>query len=142
VARSADRQRHCDGCGTRLARDNRSGRCSPCSLQQVRASSAPTKPDEFWQRASLRDALGARHFGQVLYAYRHEHRPALTQAKIGRWLGLTQGQVSRLERGEQPTNDLDKARPLGARPAATRAIPVVPAVAAINRRIRSIRCCP
>jgi transcriptional regulator with XRE-family HTH domain len=32
----------------------------------------------------------------------------LTQAKLGRWLGLTQGQVSRLERSAQPTNDLNK----------------------------------
>jgi transcriptional regulator with XRE-family HTH domain/tetratricopeptide (TPR) repeat protein len=44
----------------------------------------------------------------VLYAYRHEHRPVLTQAKVGRWLGLTQGQVSRLERSAQPTHDLNK----------------------------------
>jgi hypothetical protein len=44
----------------------------------------------------------------VLYAYRHEHRPVLTQAKVGRWLGLTQGQVSRLERAAQPTCDLNK----------------------------------
>ncbi|MPZ66626.1 MAG: helix-turn-helix domain-containing protein [Pseudonocardiaceae bacterium] len=56
----------------------------------------------------MRDALDARHFGQVLYAYRHEHRPVLTQAKVGRWLGLTQGQVSRLERSDQPTHDLSK----------------------------------
>lgn len=107
MARSEDR-RHCDGCGTRLARDNRSGFCSPCSRQQVRTTAAPAKPDEFWKRAALRDALNARHFGQVLHAYRHEHRPVLTQAKVGRWLGLTQGQVSRLERGEQPSHDLSK----------------------------------
>jgi transcriptional regulator with XRE-family HTH domain len=53
----------------------------------------------------------------VLNAYRYEHRPVLTQAKVGRWLGLTQGQVSRLERTAQPTHDLDKldqwARALG-----------------------------
>jgi hypothetical protein len=44
----------------------------------------------------------------VLYAYRHEHRPVLTQATVGRWLGLTQGQISRLERTPQPTHDLTK----------------------------------
>ncbi|MGH3927989.1 MAG: helix-turn-helix domain-containing protein, partial [Pseudonocardiaceae bacterium] len=59
-------------------------------------------------RAALRDALEARHFGHVLNVYRHEHRPVLTQAKVGRWLGLTQGQVSRLERTAQPTHDLNK----------------------------------
>ncbi|MDQ3150222.1 MAG: helix-turn-helix domain-containing protein, partial [Actinomycetota bacterium] len=52
--------------------------------------------------------MDARHFDQVLYAYRHEHRPVLTQAKVGRWLGLTQGQVSRLERSEQATPNLRK----------------------------------
>jgi tetratricopeptide (TPR) repeat protein len=101
-------ERCCQGCGTRLARDNRSRRCSPCSRHEVVATSAPIKQDAFWQRAALRDALESRHFGQVLNAYRYEHRPILTQAKVGRWLGLTQGQVSRLERTAQPTHDLNK----------------------------------
>ena len=72
------------------------------------ASSAPIKPDDFWQRPALRDARKARHFGQVINAYRLEHRPVLTQAKVGRWLGQTQGQVSRLERAAQPPCDLNK----------------------------------
>jgi tetratricopeptide (TPR) repeat protein/transcriptional regulator with XRE-family HTH domain len=108
VTRSEDQGRRCQGCGTRLARDNRSRWCSPCSRHEAQTSSAPTKPDEFWRRAALQDALDARHFGQVLYVYRHEHRPVLTQAKVGRWLGLTQGQVSRLERTEEPCHDLKK----------------------------------
>ncbi len=108
VARSEGQERRCQGCGTPLARDNGSRLCSPCSRHDVEASSAPPKQDGFWQRAALRDALESRHFGQVLNAYRHEHRPVLTQAKVGRWLGLTQGQVSRLERTPQPTHDLNK----------------------------------
>lgn len=59
----------------------------------------------------MRDALHSRHFGRVLYAYRHEHRPVLTQARIGRWLDLTQGQVSRLERDPTPAHDLNKLVP-------------------------------
>ncbi|MGH3547136.1 MAG: XRE family transcriptional regulator [Pseudonocardiaceae bacterium] len=82
--------------------------CSPCSRHEVQASSAPIKQDGFWDRAALRDALESRHFGQVLNAYRYEHRPVLTQAKVGRWLGLTQGQVSRLERTAQSIHDLNK----------------------------------
>lgn len=101
-------ERCCHGCGTRLARDNRSRLCGPCSRHEVQASSAPMKQDDFWRRVALRDALGSRHFGQLLYAYRYEHRPVLTQARVGRWLGLTQGQVSRLERTAQPTHDLNK----------------------------------
>ncbi len=108
MARSEGQERRCQGCGTPLARDNGSRLCSPCSRHDVQASSAPTKQDGFWRRAALRDALESRHFGEVLNAYRHEHRPVLTQAKVGRWLGLTQGQVSRLERTPQPTHDLNK----------------------------------
>ena len=108
VARSEGQERRCQGCGTRLARDNGSRLCSPCSRHEVQASNAPTKEDGFWQRAALRDALESRHFGQILNAYRYEHRPVLTQAKVGRWLGLTQGQVSRLERTAQPIHDLNK----------------------------------
>ena len=73
-----------------------------------RASRAPGKADEFWRRPALRDAFRERHFGQVIYAYRYEHRPVLTQARIGRWLDLTQGQVSRLERSIEPARDLEK----------------------------------
>ena len=108
VMRSAHQDRRCDGCGTHLARDNYSRRCSPCARREVQASSAPIKPDEFWQRPTIREALDARHIGQVINAYRHEHRPVLTQAKVGRWLDLTQGQVSRLELSAQPTHDLNK----------------------------------
>jgi hypothetical protein len=91
VARSESHERRCQGCGTRLARDNPSRWCSPCARREVQPSSAPIKPDEFWQHPALRDAREARHFGQLINAYRHEHRPVLTQAKVGRWLGLTQG---------------------------------------------------
>ena len=65
-------------------------------------------PAGFWSGDHLRDALRSRHFGQVIHAYRHAHYPVLTQAKIGRWLDLTQGQVSRLERMSEPAHDLDK----------------------------------
>lgn len=113
MAGSKEHQRRCQGCGIALARDNRSPRCGPCSRREVarefqEAASAPVKSDDFWQGAALQDALAARHFGQVLYAYRHEHRPVLTQATVGRWLGLTQGQISRLERTPHPTHDLTK----------------------------------
>ena len=108
MARVEGQERRCQGCGTRLARDNRSRLCSPCSRQEIAASCAPIKQDGFWERLALRDALESRHFGQVLNAYRYEHRPVFTQAKVGRWLGLTQGQVSRLERSTQPTHDLNK----------------------------------
>ncbi|MGI8307777.1 helix-turn-helix domain-containing protein [Saccharopolyspora hattusasensis] len=56
----------------------------------------------------MREALQSRNFGLVMYAYRYEHRPVITQAELGRWLNMTQAQVSRLERGPKPPSDLDK----------------------------------
>ena len=97
----------CNGCGARLAADNRQPMCSPCARRESRSGGAPEKPDEFWRRPALRDAFRARHLGKVVYAYRFEHRPVLTQARVGRWLGITQGQVSRLERSD-PVQDLAK----------------------------------
>lgn len=88
--------------------DNRSGWCGPCARRHAQARSAEPQPAEFWERPGLREAFAARHFGRVLYAYRYEHRPVLTQARIGRLLGLSQAQVSRLEREDQPASDLNK----------------------------------
>lgn len=109
--------RRCENCGSRLASDNRADRCGPCARTAVQKYRPDEKPDEFWDRPAIRDALQSRHFGRVLCAYRYEHRPVLTQARIGRWLGLTQGQVSRLERDDEPAHDLKKlviwARNLG-----------------------------
>ncbi|MEV6226827.1 XRE family transcriptional regulator [Saccharopolyspora shandongensis] len=56
----------------------------------------------------MAEALKSRDFGKVMYAYRYEHRPVITQAALGRWLNMTQAQISRLERGAKPTSDLDK----------------------------------
>ncbi|WBQ03224.1 hypothetical protein [Kribbella sp. CA-293567] len=41
-------------------------------------------------------------------AYRKLLRPEPTQALVGQWLGLTQGQVSRIERSATPVRDIDK----------------------------------
>ncbi|MBM7769955.1 transcriptional regulator with XRE-family HTH domain [Actinokineospora baliensis] len=68
----------------------------------------PELPDEFWRRPAIQDAFRGRHFGQVLYAYRYEHRPVLTQGRIGNWLSMTQGQVSRIERARSAVYDLYK----------------------------------
>lgn len=57
-------------------------------------------PPDFWERPGLKEALAARDFGAVVRAYRHAYTPAIKQAQVGQWLGLTQGQISRIERGE------------------------------------------
>jgi hypothetical protein len=98
-------------CGTRLAADNRTGRCAACRRKdRERFAHPPTLPAEFWDHPELRAALASRHFGRVLRAYRcHPHhglRP-LAQDIMARWFGLTQSQLSRIENGP-PTVHLDR----------------------------------
>ncbi|MDT3440848.1 MULTISPECIES: helix-turn-helix transcriptional regulator [unclassified Pseudofrankia] len=70
---------------------------------------APELPDEFWHTDQLRDAFAAQHIGLVSVAYRMNphHRRLISQERLGRWLGLTQAQVSRIESGP-PVRDLDR----------------------------------
>ncbi|RJO70131.1 XRE family transcriptional regulator [Nocardia panacis] len=52
----------------------------------------------------MRDALATWHMGRVIYAYRTHpfHRRTLAQDMVAGWLNLTQGQLSRLEKGTAP----------------------------------------
>ncbi|GGM21366.1 hypothetical protein GCM10011608_02540 [Micromonospora sonchi] len=94
---------NCPRCGGRLARDNDSGRCTPCqTAERSRLSAPPEVPASFWDHEPLRQALAERHLGQVIRAYRHHPyhgRAALPQAVVGNWLGITQAQLSRIENG-------------------------------------------
>lgn len=103
------RRRRCARCAARLASDNRGQVCGPCAdfATPVQVA-APVKPDKFWERRALQAALRARHFGRVVRAYRREHDPALPQEVVGAWLGLSQGQVSRVEHAHAPVHDLVK----------------------------------
>lgn len=93
--------RGCRKCGTRLAADNRERTCSPCARRDVADHvAARVYPPDFWDRPGLKEALTARNFGGVLRAYRHAHTPVIKQAQLGLWFGLTQGQISRIERGQ------------------------------------------
>ena len=102
-------RRLCRSCGAYLAADNRGDRCGPCQRSAPElALDAPGLPDAFWEAAALAEAAAERHFGKLLLAYRKLQRPEPTQALVGRWLGLTQGQVSRIERSATLVHDLDK----------------------------------
>ncbi|SDS08283.1 helix-turn-helix domain-containing protein [Actinopolymorpha singaporensis] len=68
----------------------------------------PTLPDEFWQQAEIQHAARSRNFGYLLKAYRDLQSPLVRQSQLARWLGLSQGQVSRIERGSSNTHDLEK----------------------------------
>src|ERR1700704_1313880 len=69
-------------------------------------SGAPARPDEFWDAAPMRAASTGRHFGQLLREYRRASN--VGQAEVARWLGVSQGQISRIERDRSQVHDLDK----------------------------------
>jgi hypothetical protein len=98
--------RYCGRCGGRLARDNIGARCTACSRRDGDGlSEPPVVPAEFWAADQMRDALAAWHMGRVIRAYRTHpyHGRPVSQDTAGRWLGLTQAQVSRIERGQAPS---------------------------------------
>ncbi|RZT82845.1 hypothetical protein EV382_6159 [Micromonospora violae] len=102
---------NCPRCGGRLARDNDSGRCTPCqAAERDRLSAPPMVPASFWQHEPLRQALAERHLGRVIRAYRchpYHGRVALPQTVVAGWLGITQAQLSRVENGP-PMVHLDR----------------------------------
>lgn len=69
---------------------------------------APVHPAEFWEQPELRAACRERHFGRFLRAYRLAQTPPVQQSQLASWLGITQGQVSRIERAIAPIQDLAK----------------------------------
>jgi hypothetical protein len=93
----------CGRCGTRLARDNTSGRCAACqAAERDRVARPPVVPAEFWDNDALRRALDSRHMGRVIRAYRfhpYHGRHPLPQDVVAGWVGVTQGQLSRIEHG-------------------------------------------
>nr|BFE51666.1 hypothetical protein GCM10017745_50930 [Saccharothrix mutabilis subsp. capreolus] len=97
-------------CGTRLARDNRSDRCSACArAARHHPTTPPEVPTEFWNHPDLRAALAARDIGAVIRAYRkhpHHDRP-IRQETAAAWINLSPTRLSRIENGE-PVNDLTK----------------------------------
>jgi transcriptional regulator with XRE-family HTH domain len=99
----------CSRCAARLARDNTDRICSPCQriqneeTQQIRKVSASV-----WADTAVIDCLQGRDWGGFLAAYRDAISPRLTQAGLAELLGLTQGQISRLERHVAVTTDLAK----------------------------------
>lgn len=104
-------RRHCRSCGAWLARDNTADLCSPCrSGEPLELPGPPPVEPAFWTETVIRRALASRHMGQVIRAYRlhphHGHQP-ISQLEVADWVGITQGQVSRIESGP-PITDLTR----------------------------------
>jgi transcriptional regulator with XRE-family HTH domain len=109
--------RRCQGCGSALAADNTARLCSRCHREQrdqLRTPPAQLR-NEFFETDDFRAAFESQHIGKVLKAYRNHPRhlqlfgKALNQELLGRWLGLTQAQVSKLENGK-PEQNLETLR--------------------------------
>jgi tetratricopeptide (TPR) repeat protein len=109
--------RRCPGCGTVLAADNNArvcGRCHRTEYDQLRTPPAQLR-GAFFETDEFRAAFASQHIGKVFKAYRNHPRhlqlfgKALNQELLGRWLGLTQAQVSKLENGK-PEQNLDALR--------------------------------
>ncbi|WP_280443386.1 helix-turn-helix domain-containing protein [Nocardia brasiliensis] len=98
----AERGRYCARCGTRLSQYNGDNLCGSCeSNYRVQP---PELPMAFWKTDQMQDALATWHLGRVIYAYRTHpfHGRALPQETVAAWLGLTQAQLSRIEKGPAP----------------------------------------
>ena len=112
-----DGRRHCQGCGAILAADNTARLCGRCHRdQRDQLGSAPAQyPPDFFESDEFRAAFSSQHIGRVFRAYRNNQRhfqvlgKALNQEILGRWLGLTQAQVSKLENGK-PEQNLETLR--------------------------------
>jgi tetratricopeptide (TPR) repeat protein len=93
----------CHRCATRLACDNHTGYCAPCQAVSRDRFVAPLDvPPDFWDNQAIRDALAVRHLGRVIRAYRYHPfhgRQPLPQGVVAAWLGVSQGQLSRIEKG-------------------------------------------
>ncbi|MGW5053222.1 helix-turn-helix domain-containing protein [Actinokineospora sp. NPDC004072] len=106
----------CASCSSPLTPDNTAQLCGRCLRDQRDQLRTPAPVGEgFWETDALRAAFQSQHIGRVLKAYRHHPHflklfgKALNQQTLGRWLGLTQAQVSKLENGK-PENNLDTLR--------------------------------
>src|SRR5262249_10241601 len=102
---------YCGRCGARLARDNTTGRCTPCqAASRDRVAYAPDVPPEFWHHPAIQAAFAARHMGQLIRAYRrhpYHGRHPIPQDVVAGWVSLTQTQLSRIETGP-PLHHLDR----------------------------------
>lgn len=103
--------RHCPECGTALAADNTARLCNRCHREQWdQLRTPPAYGNEFFETDEFRAAFESQLIGKVFKVYRnHPHHlqllgKALSQELLGRWVGLNQGQVSKLEAGKPEDN--------------------------------------
>lgn len=111
AASAGDGRRRCVACSTVLAADNTARVCGRCLREQRdQLRTPPQLGSDFWTTDDLLAAFESQHMGRVLKAYRHHpqhlqmYGKALNQETLGRWLNLTQAQISKLENGKPEQN--------------------------------------
>ncbi|APA96716.1 hypothetical protein NS506_02654 [Nocardia seriolae] len=67
---------------------------------------APRVPRSFWDDPEVNAALGARHIGRILEAFRRHryHSKPISQVTVAGWCGLSQAQLSRIIHGPVVTD--------------------------------------
>ena len=101
--------RHCTSCTAALAADNSAELCGSCAKAvQAAPDVAPVLSADFWEQPEIRSVLLSRNFGRFLRTYRTVQQPQVKQTQLAHWLGITQGQLSRIERSSIPVGDLHK----------------------------------
>lgn len=104
--------RRCDACSALLGSDNTAALCGKCLRDRRDQLKSPPAglPDAFWMTADFAAAFESQHIGKVIKVYRNHQRhlrtygKALNQELMGRWLGITQAQVSKMENGKAEHN--------------------------------------
>lgn len=101
--------RSCASCSAAPAAGNDANLCeSYAKGAGTEQGAPPVLPVEFWERPEVRSALLSRHFGRFLRTYRTSQSPQVKQTQLATWLGITQGQLSRIERSSTSIRDLQK----------------------------------
>jgi transcriptional regulator with XRE-family HTH domain len=105
---STTTERSCTSCAATITCEGSRPLCDVCAKNDRNGWCPLPQPSTFWDDRDIRSAINARSFGDLLKAYRLAHRPVVKQAQLAKWLGITQGQVSRLESGRTSAQDIEK----------------------------------
>lgn len=68
----------------------------------------PVPPDSLWRELEITHAAEMCDFGKLMKAFRELQTPMVKQNDLARALGMTQGQISRIESGKSAVTDLSK----------------------------------
>lgn len=99
----------CASCSIALTKDDLANLCGSCvQVTPAATDVAPVPSADFWEQPEIRSVLLSRNFGRFLRTYRTVQSPQIKQAQLAQWLGITQGQLSRIERSSTPIHDLHK----------------------------------